>query len=81
MVAQAHSVCRSGITRPDRSRKLEENALSKIVPEERARQGRRGRHVFVILVVALVLAAIGWFVVEQYGKSIADQPTQLDTAG
>ncbi|MCO6051611.1 hypothetical protein NGM99_17635 [Mesorhizobium sp. RP14(2022)] len=54
--------------------------MSKIVNEERARQGRRGSTVLIILVVALILAAIGWFAVEYYGQSIDNQPTQLDTA-
>ena len=54
--------------------------MSKIVPEERARQGRRGTHVLIILVVALVLAMVAWFVAEKYGESIDAQPTQQQTS-
>lgn len=54
--------------------------MSKIVPEERARQGRRGTQVLTVLVVALVLAMIAWFVAERYGESIDAKPTQLQTS-
>ena len=54
--------------------------MTKIVPEERARQGRWGRHLLIILVAALLLLAVGWFAVEMYGESIDGQPTQLQTS-
>ena len=47
-----------------------------------AKQGRRGRHVLVILVCALVLAAVAWAGVELWGehidpnKSSASAPTR-----
>lgn len=44
--------------------------MSKIVPEEKAKQGRWGRHVLVILIVALILAMIVWGLVEIYGEAI-----------
>jgi hypothetical protein len=46
---------------------------------DRARQGRRGRHVLVILISALILVAIAWAGVEMYGKSIAP-PSDQTTA-
>lgn len=54
--------------------------MAKIVSEERARQGRRGTHVLIILVAALVLAMGAWFVSEKYGESIDGQPTQQQTS-
>jgi DNA-binding transcriptional regulator of glucitol operon len=51
-----------------------------MVPEERARQGRWGRHVLLILIASLILLALGWFAVEMFGESIDAQPTQLQTA-
>lgn len=44
--------------------------MTKIIPEQKARQGRSGRDVLVILIAALVLAAIVWGGVEFYGESI-----------
>jgi flagellar basal body-associated protein FliL len=40
------------------------------IPENKARQGRSGKRVFVILIVSLVLLAIGWGAVEFYGEAI-----------
>lgn len=51
-----------------------------MVPEERARQGRRGTQVLIVLVVALVLAMVAWFVAENYGEAIDNQPTQTQTS-
>ena len=54
--------------------------MSKIISTDRARQGRRGRHVLVILVVALLLAAGAWAVAEFYGEAIEpSQPAQSTT--
>lgn len=44
--------------------------MTKIVPPEKARQGKKGTQVLVVLVVALLLAAIGWWGVEIYGELI-----------
>ena len=38
---------------------------------ERARQGGRGTPVFLVLLCALALLAVGWFGVEMYGDFIA----------
>ncbi|MEI5678614.1 MULTISPECIES: hypothetical protein [unclassified Mesorhizobium] len=51
--------------------------MPKTIPTDKARQGRRGWQVLVVLICALLLAAAAWFAVELYGKSIepgADQP-------
>ena len=40
------------------------------VPEAKAKQGRWGGQVLVILIAALILLAIGWWAVEIYGESI-----------
>ena len=36
----------------------------------RAKQGRSGYRVLIVLVSALALAAIGWFALEFYGEAI-----------
>ena len=38
--------------------------MEKIVPEEKAKQGRRGKRVLMILIIGLLLAAAVWAVVE-----------------
>ena len=48
----------------------------KIISTDKARQGRSGRHVLMILVAALLLAAVAWGAAEFYGVAIApSQPT------
>ncbi len=42
------------------------------IPEEKAKQGRRGTHVLWILIVSLLLALIAWGAVEIYGRKSAD---------
>lgn len=49
--------------------------MSKIVPTEKARQGRWGRPVLIVLVVALLLAMVGWAGVEIYGSMIQTDDT------
>ncbi len=44
--------------------------MPKTVPTDKARQGRRGWHVLLVLICALLLAAVAWLAVEYYGKSI-----------
>ena len=49
--------------------------MSRIEPTK-ARQGRRGWQVLVVLDVALILAMIAWGIAEIYGTSIApENPT------
>lgn len=45
--------------------------MSKIVSTDKARQGHWGRHVLIVLVAALVLAAVAWGIAETYGVAIA----------
>jgi type II secretory pathway component PulK len=54
--------------------------MAKTVGEDRARQGRRGTQVLIVLVAALVLAVIAWIIAESYGESIDAQPTQQQTS-
>ena len=44
--------------------------MTKIIPENDARQGRRGTRVLFVLIAALVLVAIAWGGAEFYGESI-----------
>ncbi|AZO03481.1 MULTISPECIES: hypothetical protein [unclassified Mesorhizobium] len=44
--------------------------MTKIVPEDKARQGRWGWHALRILVGGLLLAFIAWGAVEIYGELI-----------
>jgi hypothetical protein len=54
--------------------------LTKIVKPEKARQGKWGGQVLVVLVVALALAAIVWIGVEMYGQDIEPANSQqVDT--
>jgi len=43
------------------------------IPEEKARQGRLGRPVLLVLVVSLLLAMVVWWGVELYGTAIAPE--------
>lgn len=43
--------------------------MAKIIPTDKARQGHWGRHVLVILVVALLLTAIVWVAVGIFGEA------------
>lgn len=54
--------------------------MSKIIPEEKARQGRWGVRVLLVLVAALVLAMIAWAGAEFYGQSIDNSPPAAETA-
>lgn len=49
--------------------------MTKIVSTDRARQGRSGKQVLIVLVCALALTAIVWAGVELYGEAI-DPPAQ-----
>ena len=44
--------------------------MTKIIPENKARQGRWGWHGLRILIAALLLAFIAWGVAEIYGEKI-----------
>ena len=51
----------------------------KIIPEDKARQGRWGRHGLRILIAALLLAFVAWGIAEIYGEMI-DTNTPADQA-
>ncbi len=44
--------------------------MTKIIPEEKAKQGRVGRQTLTVLVVGLVLAFGAWAAVEIWGEQI-----------
>ncbi len=48
--------------------------MNKPLPEDKARQGRRGFPVLVILIVGLVLAALVWWGAHYYGLAVAPEP-------
>ena len=55
--------------------------MSKIVPEEKAKQGRLGRHVLVVLVCGILLALVVWAGLEMWGEQIdapaIEEPGQI----
>lgn len=50
--------------------------MTKIVNQEKARQGRWGSNVLVVLIVALILAMAVWFGTEWYGEEIETPQTR-----
>lgn len=50
------------------------------IETDRARQGRWGSQVLMILVCGLLLAAVAWFVAENYGQAIETPATQDSTS-
>ena len=65
--------------------------MTKVVPSDKARQGRWGRHLLLILLGGLILAFIAWGLAELYGEAIepsggtismmSDHLTDASTAG
>ncbi|UDL88024.1 hypothetical protein LGH82_23075 [Mesorhizobium sp. PAMC28654] len=53
--------------------------MTKIIPEDKARQGRWGWHGFRILIAALLLAFIAWGAAEIYGEVIKSPATQQNS--
>lgn len=49
---------------------------TKIVPTEKARQGRWGWQVLMVLVGGLLLAAVAWYGAEFFGEAIETPATQ-----
>jgi hypothetical protein len=54
-----------------------ESSVEKKVQPEKARQGRWGMQVLIVLVCSLILAGIAWFVVEIYGEHLAREPAAI----
>lgn len=46
----------------------------KEISENKARQGRWGRRVLIVLILSLILLGIGWAAVGFYGRSIEPGP-------
>jgi hypothetical protein len=55
--------------------------MTKIVPQQNARQGRWGARVLFILIAALVLVVIAWGGAEFYGESIDNSTPGADSTG
>jgi hypothetical protein len=53
--------------------------MTKIVPEDKARQGGWGHHGLRILIAALILALAAWCVAEIYGVMIEMPKTEQGT--
>jgi hypothetical protein len=53
--------------------------MTRIVATDKARQGHRGRHLLLILIVALALAGVAWAIAEFYGNAIAPARPALST--
>jgi hypothetical protein len=51
--------------------------MDKKIEPVKARQGRWGMHVLIILVCSLILAGIVWFGVEIYGQHLASEPAAI----
>ena len=59
---------------------MDNSSMNKELPEKKARQGRLGLPVLVVLVAALILAAVAWWGAEIYGVFIeTDQTMDTDT--
>lgn len=55
--------------------------MTKIIPEEKAKQGRSGYRILMILIASLLLLSVGWFAVETYGDAIETPQTQTQPGG
>lgn len=53
----------------------------KTIETNKARQGRRGWQVLMVLVVALLLAMIAWYAAETYGEAIDGSTTTQSNTG
>ncbi|MDX8445577.1 MULTISPECIES: hypothetical protein [Mesorhizobium] len=53
--------------------------MTKIVPEDKVRQGHWGWHALRILIAGLLLAFIAWAAVEIYGEMIKSPTTSEQT--
>jgi hypothetical protein len=54
--------------------------MIKIIPENKARQGRWGRHGLRILIAALLLAFAAWGIAEIYGEVAKTPATEQESA-
>ncbi|MER9295130.1 hypothetical protein NKI38_01290 [Mesorhizobium sp. M0621] len=54
--------------------------MAKIIPENKARQGRWGWHGLRILIAALLLAFAAWGIAEIYGELVKTPATEQGSA-
>ncbi|WP_167531409.1 MULTISPECIES: hypothetical protein [unclassified Mesorhizobium] len=54
--------------------------MTKIIPENKARQGRWGWHVLYILIAALLLSFAAWGAAEIYGRAAKTPATEQGSA-
>jgi hypothetical protein len=54
--------------------------MTKIIPEDKARQGRWGWHGLRILIAALLLAIAAWGIAEIYGQTAKTPATEQGSA-
>jgi hypothetical protein len=54
--------------------------MTKIIPEDKARQGRWGWHGLRILIAALLLAFAAWGIAEIYGEAAKTPATEQGNA-
>ncbi|WP_080680839.1 hypothetical protein [Mesorhizobium loti] len=54
--------------------------MTKIIPQDKARQGRWGWHGLRILIAALLLAIAAWGIAEIYGQMVKTPATEQGSA-
>jgi hypothetical protein len=57
------------------------DGVEKKIPAEKARQGRWGMQILIVLICALILAGIVWFGLEIYGEHLANEPAAVHLNG
>lgn len=55
--------------------------MTKEISPQKARQGRRGTRLLLILIVSIILALLAWWGVEIYGERIAKEPPATEQSG
>lgn len=55
--------------------------MAKEITPQKARQGRRGTRVLLILIVGIILALLAWWGVEVYGEHLAKQSPATEQNG
>lgn len=55
--------------------------MRKTIPGNKAKQGRWGGRILIVLIAALTLTAISWAVAEFYGEAIESGQTQMNRPG
>jgi cytoskeletal protein RodZ len=59
---------------------MDKSPMNKELPEKKARQGRLGLPVLIVLVAGLILAAVAWWGAEIFGMLIeTDQTMDAET--